>query len=469
MTFDERAAPAENSGEGASKETTSPRSDEAIANERTASLAVQADNNAAEQAEHQQDRQTCITEHMIATDCLAEFDWNHPAIPDGLVQRLVKYEVDKRVSKPDYDLTSKPAVMIRKIAETEWNLLQEATGKEESDQEKLSYKDFYKFLTGSTVDKLKAIQAKADDFPEEAAHVAAFMQVLDLAQTPEDTAIVTAKLNALDLSGGIPDPVLFIQSSILTAPDLSEASKDAIASHFKMPRFKTNTGSQVDKAMDAKNEAGEPLHDEHNPLPIRDGLAAYNKPDGSRVARVEIDGIGSREIPWQRNEKGEVIGLKLSLLKIYAVLEAKGTTDFMGETVDVDTIITGHTDPEKLRKTSQIMEALLGNNAGYDGQIISDEQAEFLNWFSQYTSTKGDALEGDYDKHASVESRTALGFHPNGHGSKLDYDVLRAAGSFAQGQYGSGAPDYFAMQKHLHGLFPNRVPLTKENSESLNA
>jgi len=426
----------------------------------------------AEDLDKQTDRQAAIELYLMDND-LFGFEPYSPEVLGDLTKLLHAEEQKYREAVPDFDIASNwSEKRILRFFERKYDQkLEKTESTENREKEKSAYEQVLSAIKQENpdIDNLTLCQkllAQSDKLPKsEIPKLQAFVDMQSLATTPEDQLVVNAKINTLNFDGGIPDPVLFIQSSILTAPDLSEASKDAIAKHFKVPRFKTNTGSQVDKAMDAKNEAGEPLHDEHNPLPIRDGLAAYNKPDGTRVARVEVDGIGSREIPWARGEKGETIGLKLSMLKIYAINEAKGVTDFMGETVDIDTVISGQTDPEKLRKTSQIMEALLGGQAGYNGQIITDQQAEFLNWFSQYTSTKGDALEGDYDKHTAVESRTALGFHPNGHGSKLDYDVLRAAGSFAQGQYGSGAPDYFALQKHLHSLFPNRVLLTGENEE----
>jgi len=354
-------------------------------------------------------------------------------------------------------------IIVEKLALRQWEVLRDEAAKYASDQQATSYSDFYKTLDGTTLDKLNAIAAKADEFPEEAAYVAAFLDMQALVTTPEDAEIITANINKLDLSGGVPDPVIFIQSTILNDPNVSEASKEAIAVHFRVPRFKTVTGSQIDKAMDAATETGAPLHTKKNPLPIREGLAAYNNPDGSRVASVTVGGIGRREIPWQRGEKGEIIGLKLSMLKIYAICEAKGQTSFMGESVNVDTFITGQTDPEKLQKTQHIMEALLGGNAGFNGEIITDEQARFIGWFSQYVSTKGDASEGDYDKAVAIENRTGLGFHPNGNNIDLNYDILSAAGSYASGQYGSGAPDYYALQGHLHSLFPDQVPLTGQN------
>ena len=427
------------------------------------------------------DRKASIEFFLVDND-LFGFEPYSPEILNNLTILLVDIESKRQLSNSEFDVTTDwsekkiTRFFERKLDDAEMN--DTANTEEKEDREyiaavknireqspNISNVDLCKTLIeGSFNDENGELTKYAESIPtSEMANVQGFVDMKNLAATPEDQAIVEAKINALDFSNGVSDPVLFLQSSIFTDPAISEASKDAMAQRFNVTRFKTNTGSQVDTAMDAVNEAGEPLHDESNPLTVRHGVDAYVKPDGSRVARVNVDGIGMREIPWERGERGEIIGLKISMLKIWAINEAKGVTDFMGENVNINTYITGQTDPEKLRKTQQIMEGLLGGNAGYNGEIITNEQAQFLSWFNQYTSIKGDANEGDYDKATAVSNRTDLGLHPNGNPELIDYEVLRAAGSFAQAQYGTGSPDYYSLQKHLHELFPDRVPLTGEN------
>jgi len=255
-----------------------------------------------------------------------------------------------------------------------------------------------------------------------------------------------------------------LASGFLTDENVPEEIKADVAKKLGLPpRVSTNTGSNVDNALDGQNPDGTPRFGTNNPLPVRKGMVAYVRDDGVRIARVDMKGIGVREIPWQRGEKGETIGLKLSLLKIWAMNERTGNTDFFGESIHINTLIHNQTDPEKLRRTQNTMSALFGGEAGFDGRIISDEDAEFIGWFNQYVSTKGDAVIGDYDRDTAIKTRTDLGLHPNGNDQKIDFEILKAAGSFAQAQYGSGLPDYYALQKHLYGLFPDRVPLTDKN------
>ena len=240
-------------------------------------------------------------------------------------------------------------------------------------------------------------------------------------------------------------------SGFLADQAVSEEVKADVAKKLDLPpRVSTNTGSNVDDALDGQNPDGTPRFGEGNFLPVGKDMAAYVRSDGMRIARVDVRGIGVREIPWQRGEKGETIGLKLSLLKIWAMNEQTGNTDFLGESVHINTLIHNQTDPEKLCRTRQTMAALLGGDAGFDGRIISDQDAEFIGWFNQYVSTKGDAAMGDYDRDTATKNRIGLGLHPNGNDQKIDFEILQAAGSFAQDQYGSGSPDYYALQKHLN-------------------
>ncbi len=473
MSFDERTAPTEISGGQSSVEQTPSRSVEDISNEHVEQQTIIQHVADAENAEHQQDRQNVLTDHLMEIGCLEGFDWNHPAIPDGLVDRLVAFEANKKSTRPHYDLTTKPDVIVKKIAETEWRLLQEVESElnvddkvRNSDQTKSSYEQLIGETEGGTFDKFQAIIDRADEFPEEAAHVAAFLQMRDMAITPEDTERITAKINGMDISGGIPDPVLFVQSAILTDDSFSESYQDAVAEKFNIPNPRVKTGGQVDQTLDARDANGQPLYTPNNPVPIGDDTLAYENPDGSRVVVVDTGDGRRREIPLNGNESDDVRGLKISLARIWAQNEWDGATDFFGESVDIENDILSQTDPQKLVKVRNTINAVLGGTRGYDAVIVQNNEVDFIGWFNQHISTKGDAAIGDFDKASAVENRTNLGIHPNGNPNEVDYEVLRAAANYAKSQYGTGEPNYFSLQEHLNGLFPDRVPLTEEHPQS---
>ncbi|MDO6730703.1 hypothetical protein Q4577_11790 [Marinovum sp. 2_MG-2023] len=64
-----------------------------------------------------------------------------------------------------------------------------------------------------------------------------FIRILDLAAAvPADREVIAARINQLDMSQGVPDPVQFIQTAIFSSPDydngVSQATQDAIAAEF---------------------------------------------------------------------------------------------------------------------------------------------------------------------------------------------------------------------------------------------
>ena len=290
-------------------------------------------------------------------------------------------------------------------------------------------------------------------------------QMRSVGTNPQERATFENILATASLNLGA-DNQSAVFADVMAQVDASEAISEETKTRLRHISGQVPTGTDVDDLMDAVDpETGKPVFAEGNQLQVRDGLSVYVKPDGSRRGRVEVEGVGVREIPWEPGERGETIGLKLSQLKMWMLNEASGSTDFMGETVHIDTSIRHQTDPERLRRTQLLMSALFGGTAGFDGEIVKDEDAKYAVWFNQFTAIKGDAAIGDFDRSTALTNRTDLGFHPGGDPTQLDYEVIRAASLLAKGQYGSGNPDYFALQRHLNQLFPARVPLTGENKE----
>lgn len=286
---------------------------------------------------------------------------------------------------------------------------------------------------------------------------AALDRVMASIDDPSEQATFEAILNSapLDLGAvtltGSFEP---LWTRVEASPDISDETKQNIRAIIWK-----RTGSQLDETLDQRDENGNPIFREGAGVSVGKGVTAYVRHDGSRALRVSVPGRGDREIPWQRGMGGDVISTKISLGKIWQVNEWSGQTDFFGEGINIETQVFSQTDPQKLTKVRNTINALLGGVRGFDGLIISDADAQFIGWFNQYISTKGDAAQGDVDKEQAADNRTNLGIHPNGDHSQIDYDVLAAAASFAKKQYGSGAPDYSALQAHLQNLFPDRVPV----------
>lgn len=392
--------------------------------------------------------------------------------PETAAEHLCQYELEQQADDPSFDVTAedprKLAFLLKKIGA-------QVSVEEQSDnkvERTTNYKNFLETCKNDPewqkLDNLTKLSrfVGAPEVPEtEKAKYQALLTIHGMATKPEDAVIVAARINQLDLSQPVPNTALFIETAILADQNLSDSFRDEVATKFDVPNPRIKTGGQVDNSLDARRENGEPLYTPEHPLVLGSGSAAYENPDGSRAVSVSVPGRGDREIPWQRNESADVISTKISLAKIWGRNEWSGQTDYFGEGIDIETHIMSQTDPEKLRAVQNVMNALFGGTRGFDAVIVQDNEADFLGWFNQFTATKGDAMQNDFDAETAIENRTNLGFHPNGDAQQIDYDVLREAAKYAKGQFGAGEPDYFAMQRYLNGLFPDRVPFTGENAE----
>lgn len=413
---------------------------------------------------------------------------NNPATRQQALGFLLARQETARLIDPEYKIANEPLEAVASDLKKDFGLnyaIQEANDKYDDTQILLTVRDQLRAQSSSELEYFEAFATLLADqgalgkkFTEVAAQRteiefdgAFSSRLTDRMKLVSDniTALQTIANTAPDYAAKIEEADVditdrkavqsfVIQSGFLDDETVDDVVKADVTRRLGLPLNATvATGSDVDSALDAKAADSRPLFNEDNPFAVRDGLEAYVRPDGMRMARVKVEGIGVRELPWRRGETGEVIGLKLSMLKIWSLTEQSGNTDFLGETLHINTVNTSQTDPGKLRRIQQLLNALLGGTAGYDGEIINDDQAAYLSWFQQFISTKGDVAHGDIDAAAALRNRINLGFHPKGDPQKLDFEILKAASTYAQSLYASGEPDYHALRNYLVELFPDRI------------
>jgi len=271
-----------------------------------------------------------------------------PALQGQAVSFLLAHEKAVQFFEPDFLIKNQTPLFLIEQLKTDLNLLeatQEETDKYDNNQGFLVIRDDLIAKHGQGTEAyLKTFQAILAN-PEQL--TAAFLQIaasrddIDFEGTFTSELETRTKLiqdniaalqamsatspgyaaqveqSGVDVTDRTAVQVFVLKSGFLADDAVSEEAKAGVAKKLGLPpRISTTTGSDVDDALDTTNPDGSPRFGADNPLPVRDGLAAYTRPDGVRIARVEVDGIGIREIPWQRGENGEVIGLKLCLLKI---------------------------------------------------------------------------------------------------------------------------------------------------------
>lgn len=296
--------------------------------------------------------------------------------------------------------------------------------------------------------------------------LADFGKILSLAQTPEDAAILERKISGVDFAS-MPDPVVFIQTEILKAPELSQATQEAIAREFKITPYRVITGSDV------KNAFGETIIDpetgeerqrftEDEPLEYRTGISAFNGKSGESFIRFDVDP------PVKFNIDGwspDAITDLSEYGALFVGFQEAGISNFMVHNFHLPNALDPQFDPLDAVKSRQIVDALLGFDEGYDGKIYGADKTKYFQWFVQMLSPRGDWAQSDFDVNASHQALEDLGVR--GEDGTLNIEVLKSVGSYARGIYGSGVPDYYALQGHLNSLYGDLVPLTGETPKYL--
>ncbi len=74
-------------------------------------------------------------------------------------------------------------------------------------------------------------------------------------------------------------------------------------------------------------------------------------------------------------------------------------------------------------------------------------------------------LRGDNDVETANANMQTLGLKDKE--GRLDMEIVKAFGIFAQEQYMLGSPDFELLQWHLHALYPDRVAEPEEGGEGV--
>lgn len=284
-----------------------------------------------------------------------------------------------------------------------------------------------------------------------------------LAKTEEEQAFFQqiVQSSSIDFSAATADVMFADTAQKINHSNLSEAKKQMALKRLGV----IATGTQLintlkETVTDPQTGETRPRYDKDHPLIYRKGLEAYINETGTKTLRVALSDGRVREIPVT-TENPTQMRTMANMLAIYSRLEEAGISHFMGEPYHIETDLYHQTDISHTWRVAKTMEALLGGHTGYNGEIIRNEDLDFLVWQAQYFSRQGDAAAGDYDIKTTQKNLTDLGIRKKD--GSMNYEILSEAGSFMREQYITGSPDYYLLQKHLRIRFPNRVPLNGQN------
>ena len=434
-----------------------------------------------EEVQAKTDRHAAIENFLIEHDCLQNMDLDHPDIPDRLVEELVDLESKFRKVNADFDLTEKSPKFVTRNAELIWKKLQtkehesrvaedlefaEADAEAAEDQAQ-SYAEKIAALKSEGKANAGLVSALANDpsVPEsERAKLQAFQKIIDLAQTPEDRAIISSRVNSLDLSR-LPDPVSFIHHQIFDQGEqksgVSEATQNRIAKAFGVPRMRNGTVADMENNLDQKVpiinpntgeiEGYEPAITKDNPIEVRPGITMYVEND----RKVYEDAYSGEVFPFEGGSAGrELDKMRLQYLSSRPNLLNSGIEDLMGWNLKNARMPKKH----ELRKIHETQNLLLGGSRILNADVLwSGEQQQFahnLLMISQFGETTPHLHSSDQ----MVASRKRLGLSRSGDVLDIDPEVMAAAGDWLNGHpSASGRGAYDDLQAKLHELFPERV------------
>lgn len=150
----------------------------------------------------------------------------------------------------------------------------------------------------------------------------AFNQIITIAdQVPEDAPLIRQRINQLDMSQGVPDPVQFIQSAIFSSTDydsgVSEATQNAIAAEFGI------TPTRPARPRNA-TEMQTTLREGRGTQEITE-IQEVEEPPGSGIYVEREVVVGEEPIPF---EEGDPLVLSASNPRVVAYPDPPGSQDF---------------------------------------------------------------------------------------------------------------------------------------------
>lgn len=275
-----------------------------------------------------------------------------------------------------------------------------------------------------------------------------FQQLLSpkLVRNEQDRKVIEQKFMGLDMTTQ-PNPITFIQTEILGDSEqtgVSLKTQNQIRETFNIPTV--NSGTEILHVLEAMNEDGSVVYDETHPLAIRPGVNAYINNSGNQILQTEIAGRPSRDFDITGWPAARVTELS-EYLTLYTLSEQAGISNMLEACYDIDFALGDDFNISKQAQTRQVIEALLGRNKGYDGRIIDESDVAMLKWQLQIFSDRGDKAQGDHDIEATRQNLTELGVRDKD--GQLNYDVLKAIGSYTSNIYMTGEPNYYNLKKHM--------------------
>lgn len=268
----------------------------------------------------------------------------------------------------------------------------------------------------SKIQTLIADERVPEEYKEQ---LRAFSQILAIAdRVPADAPIVRQRINQLDLSQGVPDPVQFARAFIFDnstsqlPSGVSEATQQAVAESLGISRrdvdvttgsemtdvFEKGIGTQEVRDPETGEIRTEPLYLQPGEFaPVNDGQSIGLTESGDRAMRFDEE-VGSFTVILPDNATSEDMVMYGLAGQMMSQLHDVNMTEMMYPGRNMMERGGGVLDirmPDDFNWTQQLCQIFFGDFAGYDGSLLSQTDLDRIPYLMQFQNSKGDAVIGD--------------------------------------------------------------------------
>lgn len=416
----------------------------------------------AEMADENSDREMIISQFLIDQELFGYEPYGDDTLT-ALSEILLREETERRSINPEFDITSWSERRVERALSRNYIVERKDSAAELRETEWTSYRAARNSIIQESPDITNAeLCRKLLENPEqvpdtERNRLQAFVRIQDLAANEADGAIITERINALDFSGDIPDPMVFLSTQILSTPEndtgISEATQDAMREAFGVQPMRDATdlfdnldqiGEDEGRFVDASGQVRE--FNQHNGIPLGD-YTIY--PDATEADRYQADAVvGGRtlSVSFSRDTDPSQLDEIITAAMISQVLANRDLQAANAYILGGDGLAAqGHTeiklDEFQVARAKRLYGAFMGVGVEARTGFPDQSQIQSFEWRLQGTHVDGDAKTGDNTGRGD-QSWRELGMLTN---NGLDMQRVEEIGAYMN-SYSTAVPDFEALK-----------------------
>jgi len=361
-------------------------------------------------------RAMVISEFVMNQDHFG-LDVTQNGLTEWLVDTLKAIEESKRQFAPDFDITKADVKALGELVHKWRARYEELAIKTEALRQEELLQAYMIAFEGRPVTEVFAALASNEAITESIQlKAAAYAQMIspEIVKSKTDRNVITEKINQYTLTNA-PAPYWFVLSELMTEDNLSEKTKTAIAKEFSLDP-QTISGAALSAAVSERDDNGQRRYAGETKLALGgvggDGLEANKNETDQTVIHIDHDG-DTIELNFDENDRLHDIGLITSLLKIW---QAIGDDTFFGTEINPHSAIMRGANRIDLYRMQRIIEAAMGGQGTYSGEILTDDLVNDLAVLNSFVSSGHNAddlniFAGDTQYAVNVERLAAISLY----------------------------------------------------------